>query len=407
MAVLRNNIWKVIFVMTVLSVSNASTASTETATTETDGESLRNLGVINNKLAFDLMHQLTAGNKSENIFISPLSISMALGLLYYGAGGNTAKEMEKVLGYQDAGMTKKSIHRAFQSFLTHGLKESANFTLNAANAVLVDNKLELVSSFKEKAQKAYFANVTSVDFSSNAPEIKNDINNWVNKQTNGKIPQLLDNLDSETVFMILNAVYFKGHWKLPFRPDMTKEREFLNNGEKSEAKLVPMMHTYNRAGLASLSGCEILELPYIQDNIVMLIMLPEHGLKSFEEKLTHTYIDEILRRMSYDSYTYIIPKFKIDFYRNLIPQLKRLGLKTTFDDGDFSGMIANVTIPTSEFLHKAVIEVNEEGTKAAAAISLRLKKSEMTYFVADRPFFFVILDRRTKFILFMGRVTQM
>ncbi|GBM18221.1 Serpin B9 [Araneus ventricosus] len=316
-------------------------------------------------------------------------------------------ELKDVLGYQKAGMTKESVHLAFKRFLTDKLKKSAKFTLNAANAILVDNELGLSSDFKKKVQKTYFANVSNVDFQTNTSEILNGINSWVSKQTNGKISQLLDSLDQKTVFIILNAVYFKSLWKYPFDPKNNHWRTFLNNNQESEAKSIQMMRMTKRFGISSVSDCEALELPYIVDDVVMLIMLPKRGLKSLEQKLSHRSIVKIFKAMRYTRVNAAIPKFKIEFYRSLVPELKRLGVKTVFENADFSGMIENESVPVSDFLHKAVIEVNEEGTEAAAATSTKTTKSLIPVFVVDRPFVFAIVDKRTNFVLFLGRVSNL
>ncbi|KAF8773439.1 Serpin B6 like protein [Argiope bruennichi] len=203
---------------------------------ELDRENLSKLSLANNELAFNLHRRLASGS-SGNVFFSPLSISTAFGMLFYGARGNTAQELREALGYEKANLPNDLVHDTFNHFLREVLRheDSSNgYVLKAANAVLVDKHLRLLEEYRNNVQEFYRAVVKDVDFGREAPRIVEEINSFVREKTNGKIEKLLDELSPSTVLVLLNAVYFKGTWKIEFDREETFDQIFYNYGLESE-----------------------------------------------------------------------------------------------------------------------------------------------------------------------------
>jgi len=400
---------------------NASLSSAERGCTlaEMAQENLRKLAVANNELALQLHKRLSAGS-SENVFFSPLSLSTAFGMLFYGAKGDTAKELRTALGYEKADLPSELVHSSFNRFLTDALPASdtdhPEYTLNLANAVLVDKYLELIPTYKTEVQNLYKASVQDVDFVKNGANIVNEINEWVKVKTNGKIDSLLDELSSSTVMVLLNAVYFKGTWKTQFQPEKTVPQKFYNGGLESGAKKVPLMHIKAKFPYTAVYDLQALELPYKGENISMLVLLPDQrdGLTNLENNLTPEKLSTIRKQLYKEKVIVSLPKFKIQYSREMSPDFKALGAKTIFSAGsaDFSGMTTQKNVFVSQILHKAVVEVNEEGSEAAAVtgiISNRMRPilDFTPEFTADHPFLFTIVDKRNDMILFVGRVSNL
>ncbi|GBN03812.1 Serpin B8 [Araneus ventricosus] len=383
---------------------------------EVTRENLRKLALANNELAFNLHRRLASGS-SRNVFFSPLSISTAFGMLFYGARGETAEELSKALGYEKADLLNDLVHDTFSRYFSEVLKDRDSFdgyVLNSANSILVDKRLELLEEYRHNVQELYKAAVRDVDFAREAPRIVEEINDWVKEKTNGKIEKLLDQLSPASVLVLLNAVYFKGIWKTQFEPSKTRDEVFYNNGLESEAKRVPLMHMKSEYPFGFFKDFRALELPYKGENVSMLILLPEQrdGLRTLEESLTPEKLVEIQSRLHRREVDVSLPKFKLEFEKELSEEMQAIGAKRIFSSGaDFSGITSSGSVPVSEVIHKAVIEVNEEGSEAAAVTGIIMVKSSLfkLEFKADHPFLFAIVEKGSKsnMILFLGRVNNL
>ncbi|GBO29683.1 Serpin B4 [Araneus ventricosus] len=380
-------------------------------------ENIRKLTFANNELAFNL-HRRLVSRSSENVFFSPLSISTIFGMLFYGTRGNTAEELRQVLGYERADLPSDLVHNTFNRYLRDVLQRgdsSDGYVLNVANAVVVDKRVELLEEYRRNVQELYRAAVRDVDFLREAPKIVEEINGYVRKNTNGKINKLFDKLNPATILVLLNAVYFKGTWKTPFEPERTRDGIFYNNGLDSEGKRVPLMHLRSRLPYASVDNFQALELPYKGENVSMLILLPNQrdGLQDLEESLTPERLDEVQRRLYRTKVDVSLPKFKLQFEKELSPEVQALGANQIFRNGaDFSGMTSSRIAAVSQVVHKAVIEVNEEGSEAAAVTGIAIvaiSYQETPQFRADHPFLFAILEKgsNSNMILFLGRVNNL
>ncbi|CAL1292434.1 unnamed protein product [Larinioides sclopetarius] len=395
----------VLSVFCVICVAYVSAGVISTSEEETR-ENFQKLALANNELAFNLHRKLTSSS-NKNVFFSPLSISTAFGMLFYGARGETAEEKADLLN--------ELVHDIFSRYFSEVLKggDSSNgYVMNTANSILVDKHFELLEEYRRNVQELYRASVRDVDFGREAPRIVKEINDWVKEKTNGKIEKLLDDLSPATVLALFNAVYFKGTWKTQFETSKTRNEVFYNNGLESEAKKVPMMHVEKKFPVVFNRDFKALELPYKGENVSMLILLPNNrdGLQALEESLTSEILTKIPEQMHPFKMSISLPKFKLEFEEELSRPLQALGANQIFSAGaDLSGMISSRGVSVSQVLHKAVIEVNEKGSEAAAVTGVIMFRSGPLSFKADHPFLFAILEKGSKsnMVLFMGRVNNL
>ncbi|XP_054716948.1 uncharacterized protein LOC129226369 [Uloborus diversus] len=370
-------------------------------------EGMHKLAIANNDLALNLHRKLSKASQL-NVFFSPFSISSALAMLFYGAKGETAEELRTALGYNKANLENEQVHHIFNQFLTQTFsnQDSNTYTLKSANAILVDKSVDLIEDYKHEIQRLYEATFQNVEFAKDGPEIVAEVNRWVKDKTNGKIEKLLDKLDPSTVLVLLNAAYFKGTWEKQFDPKRTIAETFYNNGLQSAAKNTEMMHITERFPFTKIFDCEALELPYKGENISMLILLPNanDGLTSLEESLTVDKLQAIRKEMRKIKVDVAFPKFKIEYDREMSSYLKSLGAGKIFSQSaNLSGMTSN-KVSVNQVLHKAFMEVNEEGSEAAAVTGVLVSRLRPIDFVVDHPFVFAIIDKRSDMILFLGHV---
>ncbi|KAF8773436.1 putative serpin-like protein [Argiope bruennichi] len=377
------------------------------------GENFRKLALANNELAFNLHRRLASGS-SGNILFSPFSISTVFGMLYYGARGETAEELREVLGYERADLPDELVHSTFNHFLKAVLRNrdsTDRYVFNAANALLVDEQFEMFEEYRRNIRELYRATVQNVDFSSEASKIVEEINDYVREKTNGKIDRVFDELGPSSVFVLLNAVYFKGAFKTQFKQERTRYEVFYNYGLESEARRVPMMHVTSYFPYASFDEFQALELPYEGENISMLVLLPNErdGIHDLEESFTPERLANVQRRLYRTKVDVSLPKFKLQFEKELSPEIEDLGAYQIFRSGaDFSGITQSKDVFVSHVFHKARIEVNEEGSEAAAVTEIVAEETslilEKPRFRADHPFLFAIVEKSRNLILFLGRV---
>ncbi|XP_049975732.1 serpin B4-like isoform X1 [Alexandromys fortis] len=377
------------------------------------------------KFTLELYRQLR--ETEENIFYSPISIMTALGMLQLGAKGNTRQQIEKVLQFNGATKktTKKSpgchdetsenVHDQFQKLMTQLNKSHGAYDLKAANGIYGAKKFPFLQEFLEDIRKFYQANVESLDFVHAAEESEKKINSWVESQTNGKIKDLFPNgsLSSSTVLVLVNAVYFKGQWDHKFDEKHTIEGKFWLN--KNTSKSVQMMMQKNEFNFNRLEDVQakIVEIPYKGKELSMFILLPNEidGLKKLEDNIT---TDKLIEWTSPQNMNMIelylsLPRFKVEEKYDLPAPLEHMGMVDAFSaqNADFSGISDNHDLVVSKVLHKSFVEVNEEGTEAAAAtgVEVSLTSALITEdFSCDHPFLFFIKQNKTNTILFFGRM---
>uniref|UniRef100_A0A8D0FAI0 Serpin family B member 10 n=1 Tax=Strix occidentalis caurina TaxID=311401 RepID=A0A8D0FAI0_STROC len=377
------------------------------------------LNKANTSFALDFFKRECQEDSDKNILFSPLSISSALATVYLGAKGNTADQMAKVifpLKKYFVPLTKCcacSRCNFYHVFSLFGCSYLLAFIL-ASNKHLC---LSCMQEYLQLAKKYYNAEPQSVDFVGAADEIRREINSNVEHQTEGKIQNLLPpgSIDSLTRLVLINALYFKGNWATKFQAEATRQRPFRINTHTT--KPVPMMYLSDKFNWTYIESVQtdVLELPYVNNDLSMFILLPSDitGLQKLERELTFENLSawtspEIMEKMKMEVY---LPRFTLEEKYDLKSTLSRMGIQDAFTEGqaDFTGMSENGDLVLSQVFHKCYLEVNEEGTEAAAASSASLASRSLgatVIFVADHPFLFFIRHNETKSILFLGRFSS-
>ncbi|XP_029606482.1 leukocyte elastase inhibitor isoform X1 [Salmo trutta] len=377
---------------------------------------MASLSSSNTAFALELYRTLGQTN-TGNVFISPFSISSALAMVYLGAKGDTAAQMAKVLSFN----LTKDVHTDFQTLNGDINSPSASYILKLANRLYGEKTCNFLTEFLESTHKFYHADMKAVDFLGAAEETRGQINGWVEQQTANKIKDLLKpgTVSVMTRLALVNAIYFKGNWLNRFDQKDTKEMPFKLN--QNESKPVQMMHQMKKFPFNYVPdyNLQIVELPYVDGELSMFVLLPEEAtdgsdpLVKLERELTMEKLDEWTSRDNMDTGTEVIvhlPKFKLEEDYELNEPLTQLGMKDVFEGGraDLSGMNGEGGLFLSTVAHKAFVEVNEEGTEAAAAtagiISFCMIREE--HFTADHPFLFFIRHNKSKSILFLGRFSS-
>lgn len=342
----------------------------------------------------------------DNIFFSPWSILSAFSVVYEGAKGQTAEEIASAIYLPRDNSDRRDSFKIIQQNLT---PNSTEYELTNANALWIKTGFGVKHEFVDIAKQYYDSEVDEVEF----PADESKIDSWVENKTNNKIKDLVkDKTNDRTRLVITNAVYFMGTWKDQFNANLTSQADFtLESGNTVE---VPMMYQKSRFDYAENDKLQILSMPYKGDRLSMLVLLPRNDLSSLERSLTMEEMNRWQEEMQNEMVYVYMPKFKIEAEYDLKPQMKELGVELAFDPdyADLSG-IADVK-PNNLYIgfatHKAFVDVNEEGTEAAAATAIGVELSSAptnpTIFRADHPFVFLIKDNETGLILFMGRVSD-
>lgn len=364
----------------------------------------------NNQLALSVLKGL---DKKSNVFISPWSLSMAFGMAYLGASGRTAQEMENVLGYRFAGIKGVSVHDLLRNedhLLKSGSSDKNEFS--NVNVILVQEGYAISKSYKDSLKRFYNSSVTEINFA-RSQGVLNWVNAWGYWSSKGKIVKLLTEVPPETTkLMLLNGVRFKGKWLNMFNPDFTYFGRFTNGN--GQTVTVPMMYMINQVlfTVHEKLGVYVVDLPYVGNDISMIILLPtpNNNLEKVERELTLTTLEEIRTQMDKQTLQIFLPKFELKDDRKLKETLKSLGMITAFSatEADFSRITGTRDLFMEELVHKAVIQVDEEGTEAAANTVVNIiSKRKPLEFLVDRPFLFFIRDNRRGVLLFLGRVTKL
>jgi len=357
----------------------------------------------NNQFAVKLFKKLTK-EKSTNFFMSPYSISSALAMVYAGADGNTAQEMEKVLRF-----APKTVHKDFKKLGTsfEALSKSG-LALKVANALWAAKNTELLPAYTQKVDKYYKAKATNLDFAKQTEQSRLTINQWVEDKTNHKIKNLLPKgfIDGNTSLVLTNALYFKAEWMHKFNKKETKKMTFY--AREQQFPNVPFMHIQQTFHYFETQDMQIIDIPYQGYKMSMLILLPKNKnnlpevIRWFDAKT----IPGLEYEMTPTKVKLTLPRFKMTVKTSLKQPLMQLGLQSVFQQADFSKMSEAPIGNLSEVIHQAFVEVNETGTEAAAATAGSVTRSSETpkIFKADRPFLFVIRDIDSGSILFIGKL---
>ncbi|KAH6925769.1 hypothetical protein HPB50_009827 [Hyalomma asiaticum] len=358
--------------------------------------------------AVELYQQVLATTgATKNIAISPFSIAAALSMTLAGARQRTADEIEKVLH-----VNRDSIHLEFSKFLADVTAYAPDVTLDIANRLYAEKSYKILDEYIAALRKFYHTTVVSVDFKNEAEAARLAVNAWVEEVTKSKIRGLLPlgSVDSDSVLILINAIYFKGLWEKQFNPDATTLKDFQVS--KGAARKVRMM--FKRAEFKinfDDPNFAAVEIPYRGGKTSMVILLPHEvdGLPHLEAALTPSKLSDIFTGLEMTLVELSLPRFRVALSVNIKNVLQSLGVKDLFSrEADLSGIGGEKDHGVSAAFHKAFVEVNEEGTEAAAATGMMMKKRKCAIsavrFVVDHPFMFIIKCREPDVILFAGSV---
>jgi serpin B len=367
----------------------------------------------NNVFALNMYQQLRAAE--GNLFFSPYSIRTALAMTYAGAKGRTAEQMETALNFTQRGI---ELHKGFaESIRTLNAGGGDDYDINIANSLWGDTTCKFLPPFREVIQSSYNSGLKKVDFINSAESARIKINTWVEEQTRERIKDLIPpgGVNNNTRLALVNAVYFKGFWSEQFNKELTRNEPFKHaDGKTTQTALMRFTKASDLPFFAG-DGIKIVELDYRGNNISMVILLPDaaDGLADLEARLNEFQLNRWLESLQKQKVIVHLPRFSMNWgAKNIVPDLRALGMRDAFVSkvANFSGIDGSRNLLISSVFHKSFVEVNEEGTEAAAATGVMVGVTSMPLppevFRADHPFLFLIREKTTGTILFMGRLSE-
>jgi serpin B len=378
-----------------------------------------NVSDANNQFAVDLYSRYASEKDSgENIFFSPFSISSAMAMVYEGAKGQTAQEIENVFHFP---ADIAQVRSGYQSAFADINNSSGSYTLSTANALWVQNNYQLLGSYASAIKTYYGGSITNLDFINDPSVAVSTINKWVADKTADKIQNILSSGDVNalTRLILTNAIYFKGAWSDAFDKSATQEKDFTTGN--SDHPQVPMMEQTSNFAYVDTGNAQMLQLPYRGNDVSMFILLPkDNNLSDLDSSLDYQKINNWEKELQDHLVDVSLPKFKIETEERMPPDLKAMGMPTAFSptDADFSGIApikdSSQNLYVSDVIHKAFIDTDENGTEAAAATAVVMVEGAMEepslpkpiIFNANHPFILFIQEQQTGNILFFGRVAN-
>ena len=371
-------------------------------------ESLVHIVSASTNNAFPLFSEVDAiTDANENFTISPLSLSEALAIASNGANGDTRKQIAEIIGVN--GMSKETVNETFNSLNDYLANADSKTTFSIANSVWIDEGFEVKPEFlndKKLIGETFYQNLSST-------KTMNDFNNWCDTKTNGCIKKVLSEpLSGDCMMVIANALYFKGMWKYQFDKNNTTEQDFYNSdGTKSKVKMMSQ-----KCKFLAYSGenMDMVELPYGNENFCMDVILPHEG-KNLDECMKdftlNTFLYEYVKDSKQTDVVVQMPRLKLECTKSLVKPLKAMGMTDAFLDGkaDFTGISDSRTF-ISDVKQSTYINIDEEGTEAAAVTTVELTQKandNVPVFRMDRPFTYILREKNTGTILFMGKVRKL
>ncbi|NQS90651.1 serpin family protein [Patescibacteria group bacterium] len=369
----------------------------------------KNLVRSDNTFGFKLLKEIVKEQTDKNIFISPLSISMALGMTYNGASGTTQKAMQETLELAD--LTIQELNNSYKHLIELLTGSDPKVQFQIANSIWYRQEFSFEKEFIDLSKIYFNAQVRGLDF--NDPKILKRINGWVDENTNGKIKKIVDVIDPFAVMFLINAIYFKGTWTYEFDKSLTNDEWFnLPDGSQESCE---MMRKTGKFQYFENSDFQAIELPYGDGDFSMSIFLPhsQKNLDSLIAEFNQENFEQWINSFSKHEGTLEFPKFTIECELTLNDILKALGMAIAFDpyQANFTRMYKGPeSLYISEVKHKAFVKINEEGTEAAAVTSVEMRVTSIApsgfLMRVDRPFVFVIRENCSKAILFVGKIVK-
>ena len=368
---------------------------------------INQVAAANNQFAFEMYSELS---NNENVFFSPYSISSAMSMVYEGARSQTAEEIQSVFHFPADDITRRSSYASLYNEIN---KKDKEYKLNTANALWAQQDYPFLQNYLDIINQYYGGETTNLDFITQPEQSRQIINNWVEEQTNNKIKNIIPQgaINDMTRMILTNAVYFKGEWIWKFKKRDTKERDFYIAPE-THVKVDMMFLDSDKPRLNYMENelLQMIELPYQGEELSMLILLPINKTTHYlEQNLTLGNFNSWKSEMRERSIPVYIPKFTFETEYSMSSTLSDMGMPAAFKwpGADFSGMDGTDLLYIDKVIHKAFVEVNEKGTEAAAATAVMMAMASaepMEIFNADHPFIFLIQQKETGNILFMGKV---
>ena len=368
-------------------------------------QSPKNIPQAHNTFGFNSIKILVKEEGNKNVFISPSSIALALSMVYNGANGETKSAMQKTLQFQNLDIS--TVNQESLGLINSLKNPDPKVELSVANSVWARNGVDFKKDFLSVVGSYFNAEISTLDFSnSNAA---NTINAWVSKNTKGKIPSIVSPpIPDSMVMYLINAVYFKGSWTTEFDKKLTEDKNFTTADGVS--KKHPLMRQRGDLPYLETEDFQSVNLPYGTNKRLSMYVFLKKNLNNFVQTLDVNKWNDWMTQYKETEGTILLPRFKMEYEKGLIPLLTKLGMGVAFqDNADFTGIGNNLKI--SEVKHKTYVDVNEEGTEAAAVTSIgmaptsAIMPAQKTFYMeVNRPFFFVIRDNQTQEILFMGTI---
>lgn len=366
-------------------------------------DSVRATVDASNQYAFELYSKYSIDE--ENLLYSPHSISTALSMVYEGARGKTAEEIQNTFHLQQEDTERRPAIARIYNLLN---EETREYLLHTANALWIQEDFPITEEYVDTIKNYYGGEAKKLSFDKEPEESRIQINKWVEEKTNEKIKDLFPSgsIRPDVVLVLTNAIYFKGEWVTEFDEDKTRTEEFyVNNTRSVEVDMMCLLET--KFNYTETEEMEILELPYKGKDVSMIILLPkENNIHDVEETLSLENYYDLIDELEENTIDVYLPRFKYETKYYMKKDLEEMGMPLAFTpSADFAG-ITDRNIWIDKVIHQAFIEVNEEGTEAAAATGVSVVESApiSKVFRADHPFLFLIQDRHSGLILFMGRV---
>jgi serine protease inhibitor len=396
-----------------LSAPHAPAARADETGTEQVSAEAKRLSDAHNRFGFKLFNKISSTDFGENIFISPASAAFALAMLYNGSEGTTRAEMTDAL--ELGTFSLEEVNEANASLMASLNEGDSSVELAVANSIWCRNTFQFRQDFLERTSKSYAAEIAALDFDdTGAVDI---INGWVKESTRDKIKSIVDEISPLDVMFLINAVYFKGSWTYPFLENLTSDGAFnLLDGSTVD---IPMMQQTEDFRYFETGEFQAIRLPYGDESFSMLLFLPaaESGLEKFAADLSRENWAEWQNQFRSRDVNIVMPRFKLEYDRMLNEPLEALGMKTAFNGelADLTGLwdpaeVSSQNLYVSFVRQKTFLEVNEEGTEAAAVTGIGVSIASMppppVQMKVDRPFFCAIVDDTTGLILFMGAIVD-
>jgi len=393
----------ILFIITACS----NDSDDQNITNLTPSEKSAKIIAADNQFGFEIFQKINASlNEQKNTMISPMSISLALAMVYNGTNGNTKSQMETML--HKSGLTAEDINQIYKDLVAGLISHDPKVELNISNAIFYRNSFSIKNDFITTNQKYYDAEVSGLDFSKTT-ETMNKVNGWVNTKTKGKISQIISQVNPEDIIYILNAIYFNGEWQYRFDAKETTEMSFTK--EDQTVIQAPTMTIENPYNYYSNQTFQMLEMPYGSGKYSMLILLPNSGKNTNDiiSMLNAENVNNWISKLAEQKKKVFLPKFEFKFDDSLVDELMALGMTDAFNDtkANLTGISDAAQLVISQVMHKSYIKVDERGTEAAAVTGITVGTTSIgpdTSFRVDHPFVFAIREKDTQAILFIGKV---